>query len=112
MLSPTQTLGNPLTAIVQEIVRVAQPERVILFGSRSRGDANDASDYDLLVVVSHVLNERQISRHIYRALLDRKIGVAVDAIVVNAEMLNQYQASPYLIYRQALAEGTLVYERN
>ena len=102
------TLGE----IVQEIVRVAEPNRVILFGSRANGNAVDDSDYDFLVVVPAVRNEREVSRRIYRALLERRFGVAVDAIVVAQEILKQYRASPYFVYRQALTEGQTLYERN
>ena len=39
-----------LDDIVRRIVEVAEPERIILFGSVARGDANRHSDVDLLVV--------------------------------------------------------------
>ncbi len=41
-----------LRAIVQAIVAGVQPSRVILFGSRARGDARPDSDYDLVVTPS------------------------------------------------------------
>ncbi|MBI5030754.1 MAG: nucleotidyltransferase domain-containing protein [Chloroflexi bacterium] len=112
MIEPAQTKQSPLNEIVQEIVRVAEPDRVILFGSRAKGTASVESDYDFLVVVPSVQNERQVSRLIYRALLEKRMGVAVDAIVVSEETLKQFRASPYFIYRQALAEGQTLYERN
>jgi len=59
-----------LQAIVEAIVRTAHPERVILFGSRAKGTMRAESDYDILVVVHGVQNEREVSRRIYRALLD------------------------------------------
>lgn len=40
---------------LDQVVRLLQsyePERIILFGSRARGDADDHSDYDLLVIKS------------------------------------------------------------
>jgi predicted nucleotidyltransferase len=36
--------------IVRRIVETAQPEKVILFGSRARGGARPGSDFDLLVI--------------------------------------------------------------
>lgn len=101
-----------LGEIVQAIVLVSHPDRIILFGSRAKGTASQESDYDFLVVVPDITNERDVSRRIYRALLSQKIGVAVDAIVVGAQTLAHRQSSPYFIYRQALAEGRVLYERN
>ncbi len=39
-----------LHAIVERIEAIAQPERVILFGSQARGEARPDSDFDLLVI--------------------------------------------------------------
>lgn len=47
--------------------------RIVLFGSRARGDASDHSDYDFLVVVD------RRTRDVREAILD-----------VGAEMLNRY----------------------
>jgi predicted nucleotidyltransferase len=43
---------NPtvLEGIVRRIVEVAQPEKIILFGSAARGDMGPHSDVDLLVI--------------------------------------------------------------
>ena len=40
-----------LDALVAAIVERIQPELVLLFGSRARGDAHADSDYDLMLVV-------------------------------------------------------------
>jgi predicted nucleotidyltransferase len=110
-MSIEQGQSQRLWAIVETIVQVARPERVILFGSRATGMARDESDYDFLVVVRGIGNEREVSRRIYRALLDRRVGAAVDVVVVNAETLEQHRESPYYIYHQALREGRVFYDR-
>jgi predicted nucleotidyltransferase len=40
-----------LLSAVERIVAPARPETVLLFGSRARGDGDDASDWDLFVVL-------------------------------------------------------------
>ena len=45
------TTDPRLRSAVEGIVRQVQPETVFLFGSRARGDADDASDWDLFVVL-------------------------------------------------------------
>ncbi|HEC34000.1 MAG TPA: nucleotidyltransferase domain-containing protein [Chloroflexi bacterium] len=99
-----------LRTIVETIVQVARPERVILFGSRAKGTAQEVSDYDFLVVMREVQNEREVSRRIYRALLERRAGAAVDVVVVNAATLERHRENPFYIYRQALQEGRVFYD--
>lgn len=110
-MSTEQGQSQRVQAIVEAIVQVALPERVILFGSRAKGTALGESDYDFLVVVRGIQNEREVSRRIYRALLDRRVGAAVDVVVVNPGTLEQYRESPFYIYRQALQEGKVFYDR-
>jgi predicted nucleotidyltransferase len=110
-MSTEQGQSQHLRAIVETIVQVARPERVILFGSRATGMARDESDYDFLVVVRGIRNERKVSQRIYRALLDRRVGAAVDIVVVNTGTLEQHRESPYYIYRQPLQEGKVFYDR-
>ena len=99
-----------LRTIVEIIIQEANPEQVILFGSRAKGTTQEESDYDFLVVVRGIQNERQISRRIYRALLDRRVGAAVDVVVVDAETLERHRENPFFVYRQALREGRVFYD--
>jgi len=43
-------LSPPVQTLVHEIVRMAKPSKVLLFGSRARGDFRENSDVDLCVV--------------------------------------------------------------
>ena len=45
-----------MQAAIERLVTAAQPTRIILFGSRARGDADDRSDVDLLVIKPRVEN--------------------------------------------------------
>ena len=55
---------------VKTAVQIAQPSRVILFGSWPRGDARWDSDLDLAVLVE---NERQAEIPLLRRTLRRKL---------------------------------------
>lgn len=46
--------------------------RVVLFGSRARGDATEESDYDVLVVVDR--RDEQLVEALYRPVMDVLLG--------------------------------------
>ena len=96
-----------LDDIIRRIVEVAQPEKIILFGSAARGEMNRHSDVDLLVIKEGG-NARRLMAGIYRNL--RGAGAAVDAIVVSPSDVERYKDSHALIIKPALKEGKVVYE--
>lgn len=49
-------------AVLRRIVAEENPQRVILFGSRARGEARPDSDYDLMVVLDDNVPETQLRR--------------------------------------------------
>ena len=93
------------------IIETVHPDQVILFGSRARGTFERESDFDFLVVVPDVENEREVSRKIYRALLNKNIRQAVDVVVVDRKKMDNYRESPFFIYARALSEGKTYYDR-
>ena len=96
-----------LDDIVRRVVEVAQPEKIILFGSAARGEMGPNSDIDLLVVKDEE-DSRGLVARIHREL--RGVRVAVDAIVVAPRHVERYKDSHALVIKPALREGTVVYE--
>ena len=96
-----------LDDVINRIVEVASPERIILFGSAARGDARPDSDVDLLIIKDGVDALTLMSR-IYGNL--GGVGVAVDAIVVSSEDVERFKDSHALIIKPALQDGVVVYE--
>lgn len=96
-----------LDDIIRRIVEVAQPERIILFGSTARGDMNRHSDVDLLVVKDGV-HRRDLAGRIYENLYG--VGAAVDVVVVTPADVERYKDSHALVVKPALQEGKVVYE--
>jgi len=74
-------LGDPaLAEVVRRLVEAYQPERIYLFGSLARGEADPDSDYDLMVIVpDDAPPERRRSRLAYQVL--RGTGAAADVLV-------------------------------
>ena len=92
--------------IVRRIVKVAKPEKIIMFGSAARGEMGPDSDLDILVVAA-CDHRRNTARKIRRELFG--IGVPIDIIVAKPEDIERYRDSIGLIYRPALREGKVLY---
>jgi predicted nucleotidyltransferase len=56
MVTRPEILENDrqLAELVHRLVGAFQPERLYLFGSRGRGEANPDSDYDLLMILQRL----------------------------------------------------------
>jgi len=96
-----------LDEIVRRVVEVANPDRIILFGSAARGELGPDSDYDLLIVKSNVPHRRRLAQMIYRNLFG--VGAPVDVVVVAPEDLETYRDSVGTIIAPALREGREIY---
>ena len=95
-----------LQEIIDRIVEVARPEKIILFGSAARGEMQPDSDIDLLVVKSDV-HRRRLTQAIYRNLVG--VGHPVDVVVVTPEDVERFKDSFALVIEPAIREGTVVY---
>ncbi|WP_103019508.1 nucleotidyltransferase domain-containing protein [Salinibacter altiplanensis] len=95
-----------LNIIIERVVEVADPERIILFGSAARDEMGPHSDVDLLVVKAGI-HCRKLAQRIYRNLIG--VGQSVDIVVVTPEDVERYANSHSLVISSALEEGTEVY---
>jgi predicted nucleotidyltransferase len=75
--------GSLIREMVATIVREANPDTVILFGSRARGDARPDSDLDLLIVEPEPFSPQRSrcreTASLYLAL--RKLAIAKDLLL-------------------------------
>jgi predicted nucleotidyltransferase len=98
-----------LPEAVRRIARQFDPLRIILFGSWARGEARPDSDIDLLVVLPHVENKRQVTVRIGNALSD--LPASKDIVVTTPEEIAARGNIIGDVLRPALREGKVVYER-
>lgn len=96
-----------LDDVVRRIVEVAQPEKIIMFGSAARDSMGPCSDIDLLIVKEGA-KRRALAGRIYDNL--HGAGAAVDVIVVTPGDIERYRDSHALVIKPALNEGRVVYE--
>jgi predicted nucleotidyltransferase len=101
---------EPLVAdIVPRVVATAQPDKVILFGSRARGKARPESDFDLLVIKASDAPGYRRDAALYLALAG--LNAPVDLITYTHEQVRDWSAVPQALVTTANREGKVVYEK-
>jgi len=95
--------------MVDRIVDGFAPERIILFGSHARGQADSGSDVDLLVVMSISGSKREAAVAIAVALHD--IAVPKDVIVTTPEEFAWRKDVVGTVEWPAAHEGEVLYAR-
>jgi predicted nucleotidyltransferase len=94
--------------IVRRIVKVSQPEKVILFGSRARGTARSTSDIDLLVIARSTQPRHRRAAPLYGALSD--ILAPMDIVVYSPEEVQEWGEVRQAFVTTAIREGQVLYE--
>src|SRR3972149_2012727 len=85
-----------LSTIIHQVVEVADPDKIILFGSRAMGKQRKDSDYDICVLKNNIKNDRAMARKIYHNLY--RVGAGVDVIVKNTKRFEQLKDKWFLVY--------------
>ena len=98
-----------LKVMTDRIVEQFDPLKIILFGSHARGEATADSDIDLLVVFPVLGHKRQKTLEILGILSD--LPVAKDVVVTTPAEIEEYGHLVGLVFRPALREGKVIYER-
>lgn len=96
-----ENLHKIYTLIKKEI----NPSKIILFGSKSTGKTKPDSDYDILILLKDLKNEREITRKIYFTLLKNNISEPVDIIAVEEEKYKKHKETPGFIYKSIAKKG-------
>ena len=84
--------------------------RVVLFGSRARGDARESSDYDLYVEVDAPRDSLRVVQHQMRAAIgERRPGWSIDLHVHPPGEIERRSADPGTIEWDVAREGILLF---
>ena len=95
--------------IVKRLSRQFHPDRIVLFGSRARGDHRQDSDVDLLVIMP--ITDSVRTKHLAMRLAVHDIPVPKDILLVRSEDVSTQAKIPGTIVRYALREGRTLYAR-
>lgn len=98
-----------LEEAVSRILEAGSPLKVVLFGSRGRGEARTESDVDFLIVEESDLPRYERPVPYYRAL--REASFAKDIVVWTLSEIEEWSQVPNAFITTALREGRVLYER-
>jgi len=107
---PGEPIASELERVVQAIVASVQPDGVILFGSRARGDFRADSDFDLAILAPDGVARRRLAMRAYESLAavaDR--SVAVDIVVLTPSIIAAERDVAGSIAREVSREGVSIY---
>ena len=99
-----------LQAAVDGIVALTHPEAVLLFGSRARGDSDDASDWDLFVVLPD-----DATPGIARPSALRRAAASADlpvhAVAARKSIFEAKRHDPNALSHNVARDGIVLYRR-
>ncbi|HEY1742985.1 MAG TPA: nucleotidyltransferase domain-containing protein [Granulicella sp.] len=96
-----------VTEAVRRIIETADPLRIVVFGSRARGDHRTDSDLDLAVMVDSVEDTRKVTYYLLEGL-----RMPVDLLVYSRERHAKFSVSINSVHSYIDREGVVLYERN
>ena len=92
--------------ILEQIVAIAKPRRVLVFGSAVLGKKR-ADDLDFLIVVADTSKTRDLARELYRTI--HRSGISIDLIVVTELEYSLECNSFWSVIAEAHREGKEIY---
>jgi len=94
--------------IKKRLIDKFNPDKVILFGSQARMDADNKSDVDLLVITKVSSSRRKLMVEIDKALTG--LNYARDIIILSAAEFEKDKLITGTLARYASREGRVIYE--
>lgn len=91
---------------IKDLLKKTSYKRVVLFGSRARGNYTKQSDFDLLIIVSRTISTREKIR--LSTLLRKRFAskmIDADVLVKDSKDIDYLKDKPGSIVRNALREG-------
>lgn len=113
---PISDQTDPITVSIVDRLKTMQPHKVVLFGSHARGNAQEDSDIDLLVVTNDdwlPANYKEKS-DLYLKVSHLLNGISnktpIDLIVLTKSMYNKFNHLGSVFSKEIRENGVILYE--
>ena len=106
---PEMTAEQCIDEMVRRIVRDFDPLQILLFGSQARGDANENSDIDLIVVFPTLSDDvHGQTADVRRSVGD--LGFPKDVIVTTPERIERGKSMLGHVFSYAIPEAKVLFD--
>ena len=92
--------------VSRRLKKAAPGAKIILFGSRAKGDAGEASDLDILVVEKKIKAQRKEMVRLSEVV--RPLQLPVDILVASKKNFEEWSEIPGTLYHKIAREGTVL----
>jgi predicted nucleotidyltransferase len=99
-----------LQSAVEGIVALVHPEAVLLFGSRARGDSDQASDWDLFVVLADDAPPG-VARPSALRRAAASAGLPIRAVACRRGVFEAKRSDPNSLSHDVARDGVILYRR-
>ena len=99
-------MNTGISELIKKTLGNLYCEKIVLFGSRARGDFKGRSNYDILIMIKPNLSikeKMQLTAQLRKNLA--KMGIDADIIIKSDEEINYYKDKIGSVVRSALKEG-------
>jgi predicted nucleotidyltransferase len=107
-LIPEDMVGNIIKEVIQEVLKThhLEAEKIILFGSRARGEQRKVSDWDILLVVKQDI-DRKTKKDLFKEITEKLSHYLIpcDVIIKSIKELEFYKDFYGTATYEALKEG-------
>jgi predicted nucleotidyltransferase len=104
------SIAETLPAAIEKLIREANPEKIVLFGSYAYGHPTPDSDVDLLVILPQEAGATHRERYLKVALALLPRWFPIDLIVHTPEEVHERLQHSFFL-REILSKGKILYER-
>jgi len=100
---------STLNEIIRRILKKVNARKIILFGSRARGNYTEESDYDLLVICDDFIDIKKLSKEIYSQFIG--INKGIDVIIRPEKYISENKSNLNSFIGNIINEGEVIFHK-